>query len=216
MADRYAGRHIRAARHGAWITKKRARQTRQLLPAAAAMTVAGLLVGGAGTVINSGTPTALGPVADNTGDPGATPATRANSLDRVSRNDTRASTDTASDPDNAGAPPIETTGTGTGSTHTIDMGTCDASYYDEAQLTADGETFNPNAMTAAHQTLPFNTRVKVTNIANGKSVVVRINDRGPYVDDRCLDLSRAAFASIANPNSGVVDVRYEVLVQDAT
>ncbi|MDG4803908.1 septal ring lytic transglycosylase RlpA family protein [Micromonospora sp. WMMD980] len=93
----------------------------------------------------------------------------------------------------------------------VDSGSCGASFYDEGQMTANGETFNPDALTAAHKTLPFNTKVRVTNPANGKSVVVRINDRGPYIDGRCLDLSRAAFAAIASTGLGEVAVRYEVL-----
>ncbi|MFC4149153.1 septal ring lytic transglycosylase RlpA family protein [Micromonospora mangrovi] len=93
----------------------------------------------------------------------------------------------------------------------VDSGSCGASFYDEGQMTANGETFNPDALTAAHKTLPFNTRVRVTNPANGKSVIVRINDRGPYVDGRCIDLSRAAFAAIASVDLGEVDVKYEVL-----
>ena len=91
-------------------------------------------------------------------------------------------------------------------------GRCAASFYWEPQGTANGETFDPEALTAAHKSLPFNTRVRVTNPANGKSVLVRINDRGPYVAGRCLDLSRAAFRAIANPETGVLKaVRYEVL-----
>ncbi|MFG3580992.1 septal ring lytic transglycosylase RlpA family protein [Micromonospora chersina] len=93
----------------------------------------------------------------------------------------------------------------------VDSGSCGASFYDEGQMTANGETFNPDALTAAHKTLPFNTRVRVTNPANGKSVVVRINDRGPYIDGRCIDLSRAAFAAIASTDLGELTVRYEVL-----
>lgn len=90
-------------------------------------------------------------------------------------------------------------------------GSCLASYYDEDQLTANGEQFDTNAFTAAHKTLKFNTRVRVTNPANGKSTVVRINDRGPYVSGRCLDLSTAAFSAIASTGSGVIPVRYTVL-----
>ncbi|MET7965898.1 septal ring lytic transglycosylase RlpA family protein [Micromonospora sp. NPDC005305] len=93
----------------------------------------------------------------------------------------------------------------------VDSGSCGASFYDEGQMTANGETFNPDALTAAHKTLPFNTKVRVTNPANGKSVVVRINDRGPYIDGRCIDLSRAAFAAIASTDLGELTVRYEVL-----
>nr|WP_026207986.1 septal ring lytic transglycosylase RlpA family protein [Catelliglobosispora koreensis] len=91
-------------------------------------------------------------------------------------------------------------------------GSCGASFYHEPQGTANGEIFDPEAMTAAHKTLPFNSKVRVTNPDNGKSVTVRINDRGPYIDGRCLDLSRAAFREIANLSQGVLDlVTYEVL-----
>jgi rare lipoprotein A len=90
-------------------------------------------------------------------------------------------------------------------------GSCGASFYDVGQGTASGERFDPESLTAAHKTWKFGTRVRVTNPRNGKSVVVRIDDRGPYVDGRCIDLSRAAFAAIENPGRGVMTVRYEVL-----
>jgi len=94
----------------------------------------------------------------------------------------------------------------------IGTGSCAASFYWEPQGTASGEIFDPEALTAAHKSLPFHTRVRVTNPANGRSVTVRINDRGPYIDGRCLDLSRAAFRAIANLETGVLrSVRYEVL-----
>lgn len=88
---------------------------------------------------------------------------------------------------------------------------CGVSFYDEGQMTATGEVFNPNAMTAAHKTLPFGTKVKVTNPATGKSVIVRINDRGPYIGGRCLDLSRAAFAAIAPLSAGHITATWEVV-----
>ncbi|SCL38474.1 rare lipoprotein A [Micromonospora pallida] len=93
----------------------------------------------------------------------------------------------------------------------VDSGSCGASFYAEGQMTANGETFNPEAMTAAHKTLPFGTRVRVTNPATGASVTVRINDRGPYIDGRCIDLSRAAFRAIASLGLGHLTVSYEVL-----
>uniref|UniRef100_UPI00191C5C27 septal ring lytic transglycosylase RlpA family protein n=1 Tax=Micromonospora acroterricola TaxID=2202421 RepID=UPI00191C5C27 len=93
----------------------------------------------------------------------------------------------------------------------LESGSCGASFYSDGQLTANGESFNPDELTAAHKTLPFNTKVRVTNPASGKSVVVRINDRGPFIDGRCLDLSRAAFATIASVDVGALTVRYEVL-----
>ncbi|MGW4636931.1 septal ring lytic transglycosylase RlpA family protein [Sphaerisporangium sp. NPDC004334] len=93
----------------------------------------------------------------------------------------------------------------------IASGRCGASYYDEGQMTASGERFNPHAMTAAHKTLPMGSRVRVTNPNNGKTVTVRINDRGPYVGGRCLDLSRAAFDAIGNLDTGAMSVEYAVL-----
>ncbi|AFV90801.1 Lipoprotein A-like double-psi beta-barrel [Acidipropionibacterium acidipropionici ATCC 4875] len=91
------------------------------------------------------------------------------------------------------------------------VGTCKASYYGEGSRTANGERFNPSAMTAAHKTYKFGTKLKVTNKANGKSVVVRINDRGPYVSGRCLDLSTGGFKKIASTSAGVATVTYQVV-----
>ena len=70
--------------------------------------------------------------------------------------------------------------------------------------TASGETFNPGAMTAAHRTLPFGTRVRVTNSRNGRSIVVRINDRGPFVKGRAIDLSSGAARAIGMGSTGNV------------
>ena len=67
-----------------------------------------------------------------------------------------------------------------------------ASYYKHGKRTANGERFNPHGYTAAHRTLPFGTRVLVTNLKNGKSVIVRINDRGPFTKGRVIDLSLGA------------------------
>jgi rare lipoprotein A len=89
-----------------------------------------------------------------------------------------------------------------------------ASYYaDEfnGRKTSNGETYDMNEMTAAHQTLPFNTKVRVTNLASGKSVVVRINDRGPFKDNRIIDLSLAAAKAIELIGPGTADVRLEVV-----
>jgi hypothetical protein len=97
-------------------------------------------------------------------------------------------------------------GTGTGQ-----IETCKASFYEEGQQTASGERFNPDDLTAAHKTLKFNTMVRVTNTANGKTVDVRINDRGPFVAGRCIDLSRAAFDTISSRSAGVASVTVEVL-----
>jgi rare lipoprotein A len=76
-----------------------------------------------------------------------------------------------------------------------------------ANMTANGERMNPNELTAAHRSLPFGTRVLVENLNNGRTVVVRINDRGPFIGGRIIDLSKAAAASIGMIGSGTAKVR---------
>ena len=85
-----------------------------------------------------------------------------------------------------------------------------ASYYAmkyQLRKTASGERFNQLALTAAHKKLPFGTKVLVTNVKNGKNVEVKINDRGPFVKGRIIDLTRKAFSKIASLDSGVIDVK---------
>lgn len=77
--------------------------------------------------------------------------------------------------------------------------------------TASGELFDASAFTMAHPTLPFGTQVRVTNLRNGRSVVVRVNDRGPFVGSRIADLSHAAAAEIGMLRRGVASARLEVL-----
>ena len=79
------------------------------------------------------------------------------------------------------------------------------------QSTASGERLNQMASTAAHKELPFGTMVCVTNVANGESVVVKINDRGPFVEGRVIDLTRSAFSEIADTSVGVIDVEIVVV-----
>lgn len=89
-----------------------------------------------------------------------------------------------------------------------------ASFYGERwnnRKTASGEIFNTEKLTAAHKTLPFGTKVKVTNLNNGKSVVVKINDRGPFIKGRVIDLSKAAFREIETIGKGVTKVNIEIL-----
>ena len=86
-----------------------------------------------------------------------------------------------------------------------------ASWYGESQMTASGERFDKHAMTAAHRSLPLGTRVRVTNQKNGRSVVVRINDRGPYSKGRIIDLSEAAARVLGMIEAGVAPVVLEVL-----
>ncbi len=86
-----------------------------------------------------------------------------------------------------------------------------ASYYWQGQQTASGARFNPNGLTAAHRTLPFGTRVLVTNHSNGRTVTVTINDRGPFIKGRVIDLSRGAASVIGMTGQGVARVSYTVV-----
>lgn len=89
-----------------------------------------------------------------------------------------------------------------------------ASFYGgkfQGKRTASGEIFNANAMTAAHRSLPFGTLIMVTNLRNGQSVVVRVNDRGPHVRGRIIDLSKAAAKKIGLGHAGSTRVKLEVL-----
>jgi rare lipoprotein A len=81
----------------------------------------------------------------------------------------------------------------------------------EGVSTASGEKYRHNKLTGAHKTLPFGTKVKVTNLANQQSVVVVINDRGPWVEDRIIDLSRSAAENLGFVNQGLADVQLEVV-----
>jgi rare lipoprotein A len=92
--------------------------------------------------------------------------------------------------------------------------TGEASYYAarfQGRPTASGERFDNGQLTAAHRTLPFGTKVRVTNLSNGRSVVVRVNDRGPYARGRIIDLSQAAARRIDMVRAGVARVRVEPL-----
>jgi rare lipoprotein A len=113
-----------------------------------------------------------------------------------------------SDPEGLSAPP-----------RTVDLvriksrGTGIASFYWTGVKTANGERFDPTQMTAAHRTLPFGTRLQVTNLRTGKSVMVRINDRGPFIEGREVDLSRSAAESLGMLDEGVTKVHMAIVNQ---
>lgn len=194
-------------------------RTSRIGPIATGAVVAALLVGGAAGAVHLGqertAATGPVPVSSASGTP-ATPSVAATpspsittpapthattqAPQRASRGNTRTA-----------APSPTRTTTQNPASKVVGTGSCGASYYDEPQATANGEQFDPEALTAAHKTWAFNTRVRVTNPANGKSVVVRINDRGPYVAGRCIDLSRAAFRAIAPLSQGELTVNYAIL-----
>ena len=86
-----------------------------------------------------------------------------------------------------------------------------ASFYTEEQQTASGEKFDPHDLTAAHPTLPFGTRLRVTDVATGRSVTVRVNDRGPYVPGRVVDVSHSAASALGMVQSGTAKVKLDVI-----
>lgn len=96
-------------------------------------------------------------------------------------------------------------------------GTTYASYYHDkfnGRKTASGEIFDNTELTAANKRLPFGTLVEITNLRTGKSVVVKVNDRGPYVKGRSFDLSKAAFNAIGNHKRGTMPITYRVIGQE--
>lgn len=86
-----------------------------------------------------------------------------------------------------------------------------ASFYNEGVITANGEKFVPSELTAAHRTLPFGTRLRVTDVATGQSVMVRINDRGPFIPGRVVDLSQSAAETLGIVERGVAKVKLDVV-----
>ncbi|WP_312819070.1 septal ring lytic transglycosylase RlpA family protein [Kaistella carnis] len=98
-----------------------------------------------------------------------------------------------------------------------DAKTSFASFYHDkfnGRKTASGEIFSNSKMTAANRTLPFGTKVKVTNLRSGKSVIVEINDRGPFHSSRALDLTKAAYKAIGDPKKGTMPVGYVIVNDD--
>ena len=109
---------------------------------------------------------------------------------------------------------ISTLGIYSFKSYATDAKTSFASFYHDkfnGRKTASGEIFNNNDLTAANRNLPFGTEVKITNLISGKSVVVRVNDRGPYHSSRAFDISKAAFKSIADARHGTVAIEYEII-----
>lgn len=86
-----------------------------------------------------------------------------------------------------------------------------ASFYTEGTRTASGERFNTHELTAAHRTLPFGTRLRVTNVTTGRSVTVRVNDRGPFIPGRIVDVSYSAAESLGMVGRGVAKVKLDVV-----
>jgi len=103
------------------------------------------------------------------------------------------------------------------SVNMVDLGTMTASWYGpkfHGNLTANGEIYNQMALTAAHKTMAFGSFLKITNLKNGKSIVVRINDRGPYIEGRDLDLSKGTAIALGMIKRGVIKVKVEEINPD--
>jgi rare lipoprotein A len=86
-----------------------------------------------------------------------------------------------------------------------------ASFYQHGSRTANGEKFDPRKLTAAHRTLPFGTRLKVTDLSTGRSVTVRVNDRGPFIPGRIVDVSHSAAASLGMTGRGLAKVKLDIV-----
>ena len=86
-----------------------------------------------------------------------------------------------------------------------------ASFYSEGEKTANGETFDPGELTAAHRSLPFGTKLRVTNVTTGQSVTVRVNDRGPFIRGRDVDVSHSAAEALGMVGDGVAKVKMDVV-----
>ena len=98
--------------------------------------------------------------------------------------------------------------------NTNDANTSFASFYHDkfnGRKTASGEVFDNSKLTAANMRLPFGTQVKITNLRTGKSVIVRINDRGPFHRSRAFDMTKAAFNEIGDHSSGTIPIEYEIV-----
>jgi len=96
-----------------------------------------------------------------------------------------------------------------GNTKTASQGV--ASFYTEGTQTASGEKFNTMELTAAHPTLPFGTKLRVTDVGSGRSVTVRVNDRGPYIPGRIVDVSYSAANALGMVGKGVANVKLDVV-----
>ncbi|CAL9349731.1 Endolytic peptidoglycan transglycosylase RlpA [Nocardiopsis dassonvillei] len=216
---------------GPRVAAKRARRKRTLIIAGAAglalivggTATAAVVATGAGpetatsaTVVPEADPDPLVP-AQGQGEPDAQAAQGArDAVTGATQTTSAQASDIEKEPEPEPEPQGGTSGGGStgGGEPTGEGGTCEASFYGAdfaGRTTANGETFDPNAMTAAHKTLPFGTMVQVTNPGNGKSVTVRINDRGPFIAGRCLDLSTAAFDQIIGTGAGVGQVQWQVV-----
>ncbi|WP_018654047.1 septal ring lytic transglycosylase RlpA family protein [Actinomadura flavalba] len=201
--------------------KHRPASRSRLLVLASGLAVA-VLAAGAWAVLNRANSTNPTPVADVTttnpaplaaDPPRATPTRASRDGRRTDPSSSPSPEPTPTETETAKPSPKPTKTKAKPAAKVVSSGSCEASYYWQGQMTASGERFDPSDLTAAHKTLKFGTKVRVTNKNNGKRVTVRINDRGPFVAGRCLDLSRAAMQQVGGTGSGVIPVSYQVLAR---
>lgn len=187
----------------------RRRFPRPVLPIAVGATVAAMAIGGVSFALtgNEGPATKPAAAADNKSQPD-----RESLEQRASRDKARPTGSTA--PGKSDQQGSDSAKKDDDSVHTVvtgDNGSCKADYTSTGSTTASGQKFDQNAMTAGNMTLPFGTKVQLTNPSNGKSVTVKINDRGPYSGDRCFQLTSGAYAKIASLSTDATTVDYQVL-----
>jgi len=174
-----------------------------VLPIAVGATVTAMALGGVSLALTGNDGPATNPAAAA----GKSQPDRETLEKRASRSKTRATQSTAPQSDDAQS----STDDSVQSVPTGDSGTCTVGYTSTGSVTASGQKFDKDALTAANLSLPFGTRVQITNASTGRSVVVKVNDRGPYSGDRCFDLTSGAYAKIASMSDDATKVNYQVL-----
>lgn len=174
---------------------------RLVLPAAAGLVIAAVA---GGTVSFALTGNDSGANAKH----GTSTMTVAGSADSRDRLEQRASRDDAR---STGSPSSSAAPSDASLPQTGQSGSCVAGYVATGTVTASGQKFNPKAYTGANLSLPFGSKVRITNSQTGKSVVITINDRGPYAGNRCFDLTSSAYQQIASLTQSQITIEYEVL-----
>jgi peptidoglycan lytic transglycosylase len=144
------------------------------------------------------------------------PPERAQNATRAERPAKDTAKDTAKTSDAGNRPHMITPAAAAAAVQALEQTRGEASWYDfDGKRTANGETMDPDRLTAAHPTLPFGTKLEVENLENGRTVVVRVNDRGPYADDRIIDVSKQAAKHLDMVEDGVTDVSVAPVPSDA-
>ncbi len=185
---------------GKHVARRQRRLARPVLPIAAGLVVAAATVGGVALShsgngnSNGSTQQASAVTADTQPDRAEIPQHASRGKSRTESSKSDSNTDAAGQSNSVG-----------------ESGSCKADYLATGSTTASGEKFDSKADTGANMSLRFGSKVRITNEATGRSVVIRINDRGPYVKDRCFDLTSSAYSKIASLSDPTVQISYVVI-----